>query len=66
MERTDLKKCPFCGHDEINIFHFDPYDGYQGDLGRWKVRCTHCGVEISRKNRLEVIEAWNRRASDGT
>ena len=64
MELKELKPCPFCGYDEINVFYFDPYDGYQGNLGMWNAKCMLCGAVIGRRDKSEVIKDWNRRAND--
>lgn len=60
-----LKPCPFCGGTDLICMRYDPFDGYQGNLTQHVVRCNGCGAEIERKDRLDVIRAWNRRASDG-
>lgn len=65
MADTKLKPCPFCGGEDIQQCYYDPYDGYQGDLGRYITRCSGCGAEIERRHKSESTEAWNRRANDG-
>lgn len=60
----ELKSCPFCGSEKVECFWDDPYDGYHGNLGRYRITCCHCCVEIERKEKQSVIEAWNRRAND--
>lgn len=61
MSDSNLKPCPFCGSDKIHCFDYDPYDGYQGNLTSYIVRCRTCGVEVSRRTKVEAIAAWNRR-----
>lgn len=63
MENRELRECPFCG-GEAEIFAYDPYDGYQGNLTVYLVRCTKCGVELTREKKDTAIETWNRRAND--
>lgn len=61
MSKVTLKPCPFCGSTDISVFYHDPYDGYQGDLGVYKVRCRQCGTTLQRKDMTEAEEAWNTR-----
>lgn len=58
---NELKPCPLCGSMEIKQRLYDPYDGYQGDCGRWKTRCASCGAEIERRRKDDSTEAWNNR-----
>lgn len=64
METVELKRCPFCGGDDITVYDFDPFDGYQGDCRRWFARCRFCGAAIERKSKEEAVNAWNRRVDD--
>ncbi len=64
MKETELKPCPFCGGTDIEIYSYDPYDGYQGNLTRWCAVCTSCGCEYDKEEKSAVIEAWNRRADN--
>ena len=59
---AELKQCPFCDGIPTNPFYYDPYDGYQGNLGSYIIKCTNCRAEIQRGTKEEVTEAWNRRA----
>ena len=61
----ELKPCPFCGGEARTPFYYDPFDGYKGNLGRYRVRCSKCSAEIEERTMQEAIEAWNRRAEDG-
>ena len=62
---AELKPCPFCGGNKIDIMVYDPFDGYQGNLTRHRVWCLGCGVLVERARVMDAIEAWNRRAEDG-
>lgn len=61
MDKIKLKPCPFCGGGHVKIEVYDPYDGYQGDLTMHRCLCMDCKAHITRKDVLEVIEAWNTR-----
>lgn len=65
MNNNELKGCPCCG-GKAELGYHDPYDGYQGSLGRYFVTCTACGLETPRtfKRKTEAAEVWNRRATD--
>jgi hypothetical protein len=64
MKETELKPCPFCREEEILLYDFDVYDGYQGNCWRWFARCRFCGANVERKSKEETIAAWNRRADN--
>ena len=55
---NELKPCPFCGFG-IPLL----YNRYKGMR---KIVCGNCSAEISRSTEEKVIEAWNRRCTDGT
>ena len=59
MKEVKLKPCPFCGGEaEVALF-----------LGNYLVVCKCCpGAIFPRKGMTEeeAVEAWNRRADDGT
>lgn len=59
-----LKDCPFCGSDNIFIDSYDPYDGYQGNLTIFRIRCLHCDATFEKKTYDEIIKSWNRRAEN--
>lgn len=59
-----LKPCPFCGCEGMYGYYYDPFDGYQGNLKRYRIRCMACGAALERNAKEEAIEAWNRRADD--
>lgn len=58
--KIELKPCPFCG-GLASVYSYDPYDSYQGDCTRYRVRCIDCKAFVERKYEDEAIEAWNRR-----
>ena len=62
---ADLKPCPFCGDKVINIYAYDPYNGYQGDCSIYKIMCNRCGAQVQHRKVMEVIKAWNSRVEDG-
>lgn len=62
IHEANRKPCPFCGSTDISVFYYDPYDGYQGDLGVYKVRCRQCGVTLQNKDITKAMDAWNTRA----
>ena len=61
---TELKPCPFCGFGMPLIYQYDPFDGYQGNLTRYKIVCGNCSAKINRSTEEQAIKAWNRRAED--
>ena len=51
----ELRKCPFCGGEAIEVRSSESY---------W-VRCSDCDAEIALcDSSPEAIAAWNRRAND--
>jgi len=57
MKEIDLKKCPFCGREDIHAKIVN-HDGY--DVGI--VFCINCGAQVRVFNsQEEAIEVWNRR-----
>lgn len=55
-----LNPCPFCGGKDIRLSTYDPFDGYQGNLNMWEIKCQ-CGVMLRRRTKEEAITAWNER-----
>ena len=53
----ELKNCPCC--DSNNVMCDQDYQDYP-----WSVFCEDCGVEITRIDRQEAIDAWNTRPVD--
>lgn len=62
---AELKPCPFCGD---SAFLCDiPYSCEPGRLVMWAVECNGCHTTtFEYDTKEEAIEAWNRRAEDGT
>lgn len=60
----DLKPCPFCGCKSVSVVYYDPYDGYQGNLGVYRVLCHNCHAQIERDTKIKAIVQWNRRAGN--
>lgn len=55
----DLKPCPCCGHRaELN----ENYHDY-GIV--WSIECLGCGLLIDGADKQTVINAWQRRRTDG-
>jgi len=55
---TDLKPCPFCGHDAmIGAEDLDTYDMY------WVIRCGYCGAMMydDSEDKSWIVERWNKR-----
>ena len=63
MEHNELKPCPFCG-GAIGIMHCS-----WGTVG--VITCGNCRTKFvipwnEAETPKDLIEAWNRRANDGT
>lgn len=66
MKDTDeLKPCPFCGSDQIEI-KIDEYapEGHKVDW--WMIHCLSCSAEYRNIHcdREGVLDGWNRRVSE--
>ena len=48
----ELKPCPFCDNDNIEIQHADDH---------WWVDCPHCEISMSDISKRELVERWNKR-----
>lgn len=65
---AELKPCPFCGNQEIQIVDNSDHDTGDED---WIIECRGCGSAFIASNdgmpcsRSELIARWNRRADDG-
>lgn len=56
---SELKPCPFCG-SKAKV--------WQDMYGFYLVQCTRASCSITtlhKPNREKVVEAWNRRVTDG-
>lgn len=56
---SDLKSCPCCGHRAELCEESTDY----GDW--WTIRCIDCDLMIEGSCRQKVIDAWQRRRTDG-
>lgn len=56
----ELKPCPFCGSNDIDIEKLEKY-------GTYYLSCKQCSIEQPLYNTLEqAINAWNRRTNNET
>ncbi|MBR5202680.1 MAG: Lar family restriction alleviation protein [Clostridia bacterium] len=60
-----IKLCPFCG-SEAEVINLDPF--HRKDKAFWVfgVKCKDCGIAVWKCSEEEAVEAWNRRAKNGT
>lgn len=60
----ELKKCPFCGGEDITIsrVYIDPLspDSLPDEV---YVGCISCGIGYTEDSEDEAIKAWNRRTN---
>ena len=54
--------CPFGTDHKIQVYKYDPCDGYQGDLSRWRIRCE-CGICLEDENLEKLKGKWNTRTA---
>ena len=75
MNETRLKPCPFCGGEAVLYHQSSKYTDYDGDYvycfrgcgSRTKLfECYNGTGKTHEDTEKEAIEAWNRRADDGT
>lgn len=53
--KEELKPCPFCGSQSVEIFRSD-------NLDSWRVSCNDCAVTTKEEMSEEIaITVWNRR-----
>lgn len=58
---AELKSCPFCGKEAIQLIDFDDYTGEI----HVAIHCRQCKVRTKYYDSLdEAIKTWNRRATD--
>lgn len=57
---TELKPCPFCGHEVKGpvLEDWDSADDY------WVIRCGYCGGMMYDQVRWVVVDSWNTRVGD--
>ena len=57
-ETSDLKKCPFCGSEDVHVYPF----GIEGAFKYWFARCSSCKCKTSFEDSVEkAVSVWNRR-----
>lgn len=56
---TDLKPCPFCGDIAKLTIERIYYDDW------YTIACVGCGLMIDGSDKQAVIDAWQRRRTDG-
>ena len=59
----ELKKCPFCGSRDIELYQTrEPAPGFlDRDSGDHVIICRNCRIYITVKI-ADPVEVWNRRA----
>mgnify|MGYP001322921085 CR=1 FL=1 len=50
-----LRKCPFCGSDNVHIIRFRP----NGTQPLWAVECCDCEAMLLHKTEEEAMVAWD-------
>lgn len=55
-----LRKCPFCGSDNVHIIRFRP----NGAQPLWSVECCACGAALLGKTEEEAMVAWDSMYSE--
>ena len=60
---TNLKDCPFCGHNETDTMEYRDHDDDENERW-WKVRCSECwcGTDGWTEERQAVIR-WEQRVT---
>jgi Lar family restriction alleviation protein len=54
----ELRECPFCGSEDIEIYH----NSFSDD---WAVECRECGGERNRLwDEASAVELWNTRPAE--
>ena len=67
---TELKPCPFCGGEAV-IEIVEPHSHILATFmpnygGGAFIECQKCTCAISAETKEEAVEAWNRRANNGS
>lgn len=55
-----LRKCPFCGSDNVHIIRFRP----NGTQPLWAVECCDCGARLLHETEEEAMVAWDSMHSE--
>ena len=59
MTCKELKPCPFCGGENLEILGGDDIDKLT------LISCDNCGATVAfEKKKISAINAWNRRANN--
>lgn len=65
MNNAELKPCPFCGSNNVELVDEFEKRTEHRYLTYRRVGCNDCGALSGRRdNRTECIERWNRRVND--
>jgi Lar family restriction alleviation protein len=57
---NELKPCPFCGGNDIQIDEMESF--WDKNETSWRVLCIDCIAETAGDTKEQAIAAWNRRA----
>ena len=65
----ELKPCPFCGGENVEVYNRLERDPEMELVGltknNWNVLCNDCyALGGTRRTAIEAIEAWNRRVGE--
>lgn len=60
---TELKPCPFCGSDKLEIL-MPPRIILLDKTYGCRVFCLNCGGTTGYRTRKDAIDLWNRRAGE--
>lgn len=60
MNEIELKPCPFCGYDDINVTEQEDADS----SCRWWLWCDRCGGSITASSMEKAAKMWNRRSDN--
>lgn len=58
-DKAKLLPCPFCGFDD----ELYPSYSWPGNIGPHAIDCLRCGIDFVPREGMDVIAAWNKRAT---